>query len=387
MEILEPTTDVVTQVSENPALAILNEEKFEAFYEKLKAEAAKVSGDVSTNKARDEVRSMAFKIAKTRAAIDQARLGLTEEWRTKTAQANTAGKAIKERLESLEEQVRKPLTDWEKAEADRVKAHTDLMTAITKAEFVGIEDTAESVAERIEWLDSITLDRAIHLDQLEWMQRAKERACEKLTAQHVRLIREELERAELELLREKEALRLAEVEAERERAEAAKAEAERLERLRQEAIEEAKREAEEARLEQERKHQAELEAVRQAEADRKAEEERLEKAREQAALDAKLAAERERAEADKKHQAELEAERAKVAKAEADRLAEQKRIADEAARVERERIAREQDREHRAFVMGAAKMALMELDIPEDKAREVVLAIAAGNIPAVSIRF
>jgi hypothetical protein len=387
MEILEPTTDVVTQVSENPALAILSEEKFEAFYEKLKAEAAKVSGDVSTNKARDEVRSMAFKIAKTRAAIDKARLGLTEEWRTKTAQANTAGKAIKERLESLEEQVRKPLTDWEKAEADRVKAHTDLMTAITKAEFVGIEDTAESVAERIEWLDSITLDPAIHLDQLEWMQRAKERACEKLTAQHVRLIREELERAELELLREKEALRLAEVEAERERAEAAKAEAERLERLRQEAIEEAKREAEEARLEQERKHQAELEAVRQAEADRKAEEERLEKAREQAALDAKLAAERERVEADKKHQAELEAERAKVAKAEADRLAEQKRIADEAARVERERIAREQDREHRAFVMGAAKMALMELDIPEDKAREVVLAIAAGNIPAVSIRF
>jgi len=387
MEILEPTTDVVTQVSENPALAILNEEKFEAFYEKLKAEAAKVSGDVSTNKARDEVRSMAFKIAKTRAAIDKARLGLTEEWRTKTAQANTAGKAIKERLESLEEQVRKPLTDWEKAEADRVKAHTDLMTAITKAEFVGIEDTAESVAERIEWLDSITLDPAIHLDQLEWMQRAKERACEKLTAQHVRLIREELERAELELLREKEALRLAEVEAERERAEAAKAEAERLERLRQEAIEEAKREAEEARLEQERKHQAELEAVRQAEADRKAEEERLEKAREQAALDAKLAAERERAEADKKHQAELEAERAKVAKAEADRLAEQKRIADEAARVERERVAREQDREHRAKIMGAAKSALMELDIPEDKAREVVLAIAAGNIPAVSIRF
>jgi hypothetical protein len=387
MEILEPTTDVVTQVSENPALAILNEEKFEAFYEKLKAEAAKVSGDVSTNKARDEVRSMAFKIAKTRAAIDKARLGLTEEWRTKTAQANTAGKAIKERLESLEEQVRKPLTDWEKAEADRVKAHTDLMTAITKAEFVGIEDTAESVAERIEWLDSITLDPAIHLDQLEWMQRAKERACEKLTAKHVRLIREELERAELELLREKEALRLAEVEAERERAEAAKAEAERLERLRQEAIEEAKREAEEARLEQERKHQAELEAVRQAEADRKAEEERLEKAREQAALDAKLAAERERAEADKKHQAQLEAERAKVAKAEADRLAEQKRVADEAARVERERVAREQDREHRAKIMGAAKSALMELDIPEDKAREVVLAIAAGNIPAVSIRF
>jgi hypothetical protein len=37
--------------------------------------------------------------------------------------------------------------------------------------------------------------------------------------------------------------------------------------------------------------------------------------------------------------------------------------------------------------MGAAKSALMEMDIPEDKAREIVLAIAAGSIPAVSIRF
>lgn len=115
IEILEPATDVVVQVNENPALAILNEEKFEAFYEKIKKEAAKVSGDVSTNKARDEVRSMAFKIAKTRTAIDKARLGLTEEWRTKTNQANAAGKAIKERLEALEDQVRKPLTDWEQA--------------------------------------------------------------------------------------------------------------------------------------------------------------------------------------------------------------------------------------------------------------------------------
>jgi colicin import membrane protein len=191
IEILEPATDVVAQVTENPALAILNEEKFEAFYEKLKAEAAKVSGDVSTNKARDEVRSMAFKIAKTRTAIDKARLGLTEEWRTKTAQANTAGKAIKERLEALEESVRKPLTDWEQAEAERVKAHTDLMTAITKAEFVGIEDTAESVAERIEWLDGLLIDPDVHLEKLDFVQGAKDAAIEKLTVQHMRLVREE----------------------------------------------------------------------------------------------------------------------------------------------------------------------------------------------------
>lgn len=340
IEILEPTTDVVVQVNENPALAILNEEKFEAFYEKLKAEAAKVSGDVSTNKARDEVRSMAFKIAKTRTAIDKARLGLTEEWRTKTNQANAAGKAIKERLEALEDQVRKPLTDWEQAEKEREKKHADLLAAINKAEFVGIDDTAENVADRLKWLNCLVLDADVHREKLGFVEAEIQGVIEKLTAQHQRLEREESERAELERLRQQEAARIAELEAERARAEAEKAEQERLERLRQQAIEETKRAAEQARIDQERKHQA-----------------------------------------------ELEAERAKVAKAEADRLAEEQRIAAEAARVERERLAREQDREHRAKIMGAAKAALMELDISEDKAREVVLAIAAGSIPAVSIRF
>lgn len=340
IEILEPATDVVAQVSENPALAILNEEKFEAFYEKLKAEAAKVSGDVSTNKARDEVRSMAFKIAKTRTAIDKARLGLTEEWRTKTNQANAAGKAIKERLEALEEQVRKPLTDWEQAEKDREQKHTDILTAIHRAEFVGVEDTASDVAVRLEWLQSLVLDPDCHLEKLDFVDGVKAHAIEKLAAQHLRLVREEKERAELEQFRQKEAARIAELEAERARAEAEKAEQERLERLRQQAIEETKRAAEQASLDQERKHQA-----------------------------------------------ELEAERSKVAKAEAERLAEEKRIVDEAARVERERLAREQDREHRAKIMGAAKTALMDHGLDEGKAREIVLAIAAGNIPSVSIRF
>lgn len=340
IEVLEPTNDVVVQVQENPALAILNQEKFEAFYERLKEEVAKVSGDVSTNKGRDEVRSMAFKIAKARTAIDKARLGLTEEWRTKTKQANEAGSAIKERLEALEDEVRKPLTDWENAEKEREQKHTDLLTAILKAEFVGIDDTAATVSERLVWLTDLNLDPEVHRERLEHIQGVKDAAIEKLNIQHARITREEQERAELERLRQEQAAR-----------------------------------------------QAELEAVRLAEEARKAEEERLEKLRQEAILETQRAAEQARLEAERKHQAELEAERAKVAKAEADRLAEQKRVADEAAKAERERLAREQDREHRGKIMGAAKSALMEMDIPEDKAREIVLAIAAGSIPAVSIRF
>ena len=37
--------------------------------------------------------------------------------------------------------------------------------------------------------------------------------------------------------------------------------------------------------------------------------------------------------------------------------------------------------------MGAAKAAIIEIGIDEAKAKEIVLAIAAGNVPHISIRF
>jgi hypothetical protein len=201
------------------------------------------SNIIPTNKGRDEVRSMAFKIAKTRTAIDKARLGLTEEWRTKTTQANKAGSAIKERLEALEDEVRKPLTDWENAEKEREQKHTDLLTAILKAEFVGIDDTAATVSERLVWLTDLNLDPEIHRERLDHIEGVKDAAIEKLNIQHARITREEQERAELERLRQEQAARQAELEAVRLAEEARKAEEARLEKLRQEAILETQRAA------------------------------------------------------------------------------------------------------------------------------------------------
>jgi colicin import membrane protein len=56
-------------------------------------------------------------------------------------------------------------------------------------------------------------------------------------------------------------------------------------------------------------------------------------------------------------------------------------------RTKREEAARQADREHRGKVMGEAKSALIEIGAAEDLAKKIVLAIVAGEIPHVSLRF
>lgn len=329
IDVIEPTKDITILIAENPALAILNAEKFEAFYEKIKAETETLVVDVTTNKGRDEIRSMAFKVAKTRAAIDKARLGLTEEWRTKTKKANDAGAQIKARLEALEEKVRAPLTEWEEAEKLRAQKHERILKLLSDAAIIQFDDNAKIVASRINEINSCEIDPSVHGVATDVVLEQKTKTLTILNSALERMKIEEAERAELE-------------------------------RLRKEASERAAAEA--ARIEAE-------ERVAREEAAKIAEQERIEKER-QAAVEAAIAAERERADRIEREAAE-----------EAARKAEQEQK-EEAAR-----LAREQDREHRAKVLGAAKSAIMQYGVDEAKARDIVLAIAAGNIPAVSIAF
>jgi colicin import membrane protein len=147
-----------------------------------------------------------------------------------------------------------------------------------------------------------------------------------------------------------------------------------LDRLRQE-------EADRAELEKLRAERAEAERLEQErlakEAAEKAEAERLANAEKAAA---ERAAQEERCKAQEainKAEAEVKALRDEAEKA----AKKQERIA-------REEAARQADRDHRSKIMAAAKAALMEHgSMPEDQAKSIVLAIAAGSIPNVTMRF
>lgn len=363
------TTDIVAVVSQNPGLVLLDSEKFDAFYSRMKAETDKLVPDTSTNRGRDEIRSMAARVTRSKTAIDKARLGLTAEWRENVKKANEAGKLIEERLDALADEVRKPLTEWETAEKARVERCREIIADFKCDGAVTLEDTAATVRERGTHVWQIALDPGQFGEMLPEAEAAKMQAVEALKAAFVRLTREEADRAELEKLRAEAAERDAREQAERDareakeraeaeakaeegrRAAAEQAEAKRLARIEQDAADRAKREAEQAA---------------QAEAEKR-EREHAEQ----------LAAERHRA--DEAERA-AQAERDRIAEEEFARAAEAKRAADEQAKLEA-------NQKHRSAVMKAAKEAIMTCGVDEDTAKKVVLLIRSGEVPNVSLRF
>lgn len=369
LKIEEPTgTDITVAVAANPGIVLLDTAKFDVFYEKLKADAP-TDADVTTKKGQDALRSFAAKVRSEKACINKARLRLTSEWRDMTAQANAAGKVIDERLEALAVEVRAPLTAWEDAEKARIARCEAAILGMREFAKVSIDDTADAVRERGSAVYSMVLDADEFRDMLPEADAAKATAIETLKAALARLTREEAERAELARLRAAEEARIA-----REREE-------------QEAREQQEREAEEARQAEQRRlaaEQAEKDRIAAAEkaASERAQREAAEAAqaerdRLQREHDEALLAERRRAE---EAERAIQAERDRVAAEERARLAEQQRIADEQAK-------RDADQAHRTKVKAAAKTAIMSCGADEDTARKIVMAIIAGEIPAVSLRF
>lgn len=405
----QDSTAIVIAVQNNPGLVLLNTEKFDAFYDKLKADAP-VDADVSTNKGRDALRKFAATVRSEKARIDKARLSLTKEWRDMTAQANAAGKVIEQRLEQLAVEVRQPLTEWEEAENARLANCRDTIARMRGAATVTIVDTVASVQERGTEIWGIEIDADVYGDLAEEAQSVKAQTVATLKEALVRLKREEAERAELEKLRaEKE---------ERERIEADRlAEQQRIEGRRQYArdiiehihqcglgfiggksypyvilireleekitvsedefgdmagdVERARKETLARVLEAQ---QAQIERDKQEAAQRAVEEARQEDARKAAAA---------QAEKDRKHAAELQAERDRAAEAERAAQAERDRIAAEQA----EQAKRDADQKHRSAVMKAAKEAIMTCGVDEEAAKKVVLLIRSGEVPNVTLRF
>lgn len=365
----QPATDIVPVANAAAAVVLFDQAKFDAFLAKLKADVAAVPVDLTTKKGRDAIASVAAKVRSEKASIDKDRLRLTAEWRNMTAQVNGAWNNIKEQMDALAVEARKPLTEWEQAEKDRNERADAIINQLARDAMVSLDDSAADVRARGMSVYETALDPTLFGDKLDAAQKAKDHAVSQLKAALDRLTREEAERAELEKLRQEaaaraEADRIAAEQAEAERAEAARIEAERI------AAEQAKADAEKRRVAAE-----EVEAARIERA--KAE------AAELAERQAREAAKAEQDARDREHArqlAEAQAERDRIAAQEAER----QRL-DEQARAEQAR--RDADQKHRTAVMRAAKEAIMTAGVDEETAKKIVLLIRANEVPHVWLQF
>lgn len=328
---------------------------------KIFAEVRSVKTDISTPAGRQAVASLAYKVARSKTFLDEMGKELVTEWKSKANAVDAERRTLRDRLDALKDEVRKPLTDWENADKLRIEGHERALAEIGElTAFASSEPTAAECAGRLtalasrpprDWQEfAARADSALAL--------AKASLAQSLSMAEKR----EADRAELERLRREQV--------EREQKERdAKIAAEAAERARKaaeaEAAAKAASAAEAARKEQERveRERAEAEArAQRAEADRKA-------AIAKAEADAKAAAEA--------------AERDRTAAVEAER----KRVADAEAAAKAAQAKREANKKHQAKINGEARDAIAALGLSAEHATAVVTAIAKGEVPHIRIAY
>ncbi|WP_308872497.1 hypothetical protein [Klebsiella variicola] len=318
--------DLVVIEKKNAMAVFTNNDQLDPLIEAIEKEARSLVPDVTTKKGRDAIASMAHKVARSKTYIDNAGKDLVAELKALPKQIDESRRVVRERLDALKDEVRRPLTEWE-AEQERIKAE-EAMNALHVEALAMNEDFDRQLAARIESDHEMALLMNDAFD--------REQADKAAEAERQRIAHEE----EIKRLAAAAAAREVEQRAQREREEAAHREA---------VLKAQAEQAERDRIAAEQKAEADKKAAVEAER-RKAQEE----------------ADRIRREAEQREQA---------------RLAEEKRKADEQAR-------READVKHRKAVGVEVVKALMaNTSLTRDQAIEVLTAVKDGRIPHTGISY
>lgn len=314
----------LTVIEKKNAMAVFtNNDQLDPLIEAIEKEARSLVPDVTTKKGRDAIASMAHKVARSKTYIDNAGKDLVAELKALPKQIDESRRVVRERLDALKDEVRRPLTEWEE-EQERIKDE-EAMNALHAEALVMNEEFDRQLADRIESDHEMALLMNDAFD--------REQADKAAEAERQRIAHEE----EIKRLAAAAAAREVEQRAQREREEAAH----------REAV--LKAQAERDRIAAEQKAEADKQAAVEAER-RKAQEE----------------ADRIRREAEQREQA---------------RLAEEKRKADEQARREAD------VKHRKTVGTDIVKALVANTSITRDQAIEVLTAIKDGNIPHTGISY
>lgn len=345
-----PPAETALQVYQQPS-------GLDPYIERIRAEVTGHVPDLTTDKGRKAIASLAFKVRKSKTALDSLGKQLVDDLKDIPKKIDAERKRMRDELDALADEVRKPLTEWEDTESARIDRHKAGIEWFRLRAEENRDLDAEELRATLDEVDARIVDESWEEFEAE-AHRMKARALDSLVAALAARERHEAEQAELAELRRKQA--------------------EQEQKDREAEI--ARQAAEKARADAEAKAQAEREAAAKREADAKAAAEKAERDRLEAIERQKQA--EARAEAEK-----LAAEQRAKDAAEAARQAEIKRQADEKAASEAEQRKREADKAHKAKINRAALAAFVAGGMPEECAKQAVTLIAKGEIPKVRIEY
>jgi len=315
----------LSTINKLTAAEVFNGNNAESLISDIEKEVRSFVPDVSTAKTRKDIASLAAKVSKSKVFLDGLGKDLVAGWKSQAKVVDNERKLVRDRLDILRDETRKPLTDYETEEKDRA----------------GREFLAKQIAECHE--------QAFTLNELFDLKNAEEaREANQLRIEAERVAKEEGERIELERIERERQIAI-------DAAETAKREAEDLA---------AKEKAEAEQKVIDAKAAIELEKLKAKEAAEKAERDKI-----QAVKDAELKA--------SKEAAQKESDR--IAK-EAAKLAEEKRL----LAIEEKKSA---NKRHQASVNNKILKQFSALGISEDDGKKIITAIARLEFDYVSINY
>lgn len=237
---------------EGTALVALfkTENGLDPLIERIAAEVRAHVPDLTTAKGRDAIKSLAYKVARSKTTLDEAGKQLTDEQRKAIATVDAARRKMRDALDALRDEARKPLDDWEAAEATRIQNIKNRIERLTNA--APSEESTEAFAELISRVEAVNPEDGTWGEFLMDAVRAKDTTLRRLR-----------DAAELHRLRAEAAAR-----AEADRIAKERADAEEAERLEREAEAERQRQAEEAEAARQREQAEAAERNRKYRADR-----------------------------------------------------------------------------------------------------------------------
>lgn len=308
------------------AKAIFEEGEVDKVIDFVRAEAAKLTADadMSTAKGRKAIVSAAYRVTRSKTLMEDVGKAHAADMKAKVSKIDKNRKDLRDKLEELAVEIRKPVTELEEAEqkrADEIEA--SIRSLIDEGQFTG---TSTEISEVLADVKAVDITEDVFGDRQGDAAVQKGIAVSNLERALAKAVQDEKDAAELEeLRREREA---------REAEEAERAEQQRIDdEEAQQRVEAAEKEAADARAAQERAEQAQKDAE---------------------------------AKAEREHQ---------------EREAEEQRQREEDER-------RTADKEHRQRINAAAAIQLMDwAELTEEQAGTVITVIAAGRIPGVVIQY
>jgi len=333
----------IIEIPKQNAFEVFSTEKgVDPFLVKIREEIDAFIPDASTKKGRDEIASMAYKVARSKTALDEVGKALVADLKELPKKIDAERKRVRETLDAWRDEVRKPLTDWECAEEDRKKRHQMRLDMLLDAHTDGM--TAQQIAEKLGAISEVAIDYSFEEFQM-LAHKAKTAAVAKLSSALEERKKQDEEQEELARLRAESQ---------------ARAQKEREEFMVREAEDRARKEAERAA-------QAEQLAAAMREAEAVAAAERAKRE----AVEAEQRAERAEREAAARAKAAAEAERQRI-----------ERAAHEAKKLDEERA---RDTEHRKTANREALDAFVAGGLSETDAKTAISLIVKNQIPRIKM--